>query len=153
MQELTETIAASVESIPVDRTTRRLSAEAQNMFWLYLLLVAAAELITSLLNTAVGMGAHLVVMLALLVHSTIGHSDQKRKLAPELTLAPMIRVLSLSTPLINFPQIDWYLIVSIPLLAATWVIIEQSGVKPGALGFSVGDLGLQIMLAGSGLGR
>ena len=40
-----------------------------------------------------------------------------------LTLAPLIRVLSLSLPLFRFPQAAWYPIVAIPLLLAAWVII------------------------------
>lgn len=75
-----------------------------------------------------------------------------RKLALALTLAPLIRLLSLSLPLTRFPQIAWYPIVAVPLFLAAWVVIRLLGISRQTLGLRVGSLPQQIMLIGGGLG-
>jgi membrane protease YdiL (CAAX protease family) len=73
-------------------------------------------------------------------------------LALALTLAPLIRLLSLSLPLIRFPQAAWYPIVAVPLLIAAWIVIRLLGVSRQDLGLRFGNLPLQLMLVGGGLG-
>ena len=48
----------------------------------------------------------------------MGRAEGERKLALALTLAPLIRILSLALPLARFPQAAWYPLVALPLLLA-----------------------------------
>jgi membrane protease YdiL (CAAX protease family) len=146
------TARAMGERTLVGSTTRPLSEPSRYLFWSYLSLVGAAELVTSVVNPVAGLVLHLFVMTVLLIHSALGRTMEERRLALSLTLAPLIRLLSLAMPLVNFPQIAWYPIVSIPLLAATWIIVRQTGVPGWAMGLRIGNPVLQLMLTGVGLG-
>jgi len=123
------------------------------LFWLYLGLVAGAELLTSLINPTVGMIAHMLLLVGLLVHSALGPVEEQ-KLSLALTLAPMIRLLSLSMPLIDFPKELWFPLVSVPLLLGTMIITRQIRMKRKALGLRVGNPLVQalIMVGGLALG-
>jgi membrane protease YdiL (CAAX protease family) len=134
------------------RNTRPLVEPSTYLFWSYLSLVGAAELVTSVFSPVAGLVTHLFVMAVLLVHAALGRSAEERKLALALTLAPMIRLLSLAMPLVSFPQIAWYPVVSIPLLTATWIIVRQTGVSRQAMGLRIGNPVLQLMVTGAGLG-
>jgi membrane protease YdiL (CAAX protease family) len=118
--------------------------------------VAGGELLTSLISPVVGVLFHTLLMMTLLVHGALGRNRGESRLTLGLSLAPMIRLLSLTLPLIKFPQEAWYPMVSVPLLAATWIIARQLGLPRQALGLrvrtSVGWAGPQLMFAGFGLG-
>jgi O-antigen/teichoic acid export membrane protein len=122
------------------------------LFWVYLLLVTLAELITSVFNPQAGLVLHALLLVGLLAHGALASRENERRLALALTLAPMIRLLSLSLPLARVPQSAWYPFVSIPLLLASWIIIRQVRVSREALGLRPGNLALQMMLVGGGLG-
>ena len=138
----------------------RLAQTTPWVFWMYLLMITAAELLTSLISPMIGLVSHIVLMVGLLVHAALGRTEEERKLALALVLAPMIRLLSLSLPLINFPQEAWYPMTSVPLLAATWIIVRQHNIRRQELGLRTGHasvssrarISLQLMIAGGGLG-
>ncbi len=134
------------------RPLPRLGGFSPQIFWLYLLLVTLAEMLTSLVSPTAGLIAHILLMAGLLVHGGIGRTESERRLALSLSLAPMIRLLSLSLPLINFPQQAWFPLVSVPLLVATWTIVRQSGIPRKALGLQMGKPLVQLAIAGLGLG-
>jgi membrane protease YdiL (CAAX protease family) len=121
------------------------------LFWLYLLLIATAELVTAIFSAEVGMIMHMLLMVALLIHSALGTSGAQRNLALALTLAPLIRLLSLGLPLARFPQVAWYPLVAAPLFCATWVICRQIKLSRLEIGLRVGNLSIQLLLMGGGL--
>ena len=122
------------------------------LLWGYLLLVAAAELATSVVQPQLGVALHALLLVVLLIHAAVDQPSPASKLALALTVAPLIRLLSLALPLTRFPQAAWYPIVAIPLLAATAIIIRMLGVPRQALGLRRGVPWHQLMLAGGGLG-
>ncbi len=122
------------------------------LFWVYLLLIAYAELFTAVANALYGMILHALLLVALLGHGTLGRHESERRLALALTLAPMIRMFSLAMPLTKFPQIAWYPLTAVPLLAATWLVVRQLGIPRRELGLSMGRVPLQLMIMLSGLG-
>src|SRR5262245_30322365 len=93
--------------------------------WGYLLLVAAAEIITAAVNYQAGLVLHALLLIGLTIHSALEHHEAYRRLILALTLAPLIRLLSLGLPLMRLPQLAWYPVVAVPLLMATWLIIRQ----------------------------
>jgi uncharacterized protein len=126
-------------------------SRAHWLFWVYLALVAVAEYITAAVEPRGGMLLHLLLLSALLVHATVGQSSERRKLALALMLAPLIRLLSLSLPLIHFPPIARYPIVAIPLLCGAWMICRQTEISRQDLGLRRGSLSLNLLLMGGGL--
>lgn len=132
--------------------TRSHSIAPEWLLWGFLILITAAELITSLVQPQAGLMLHAILLVGLLVYGASGEITGVRRLALALTLAPLIRVLSLSLPLIRFPQAAWYPIVAIPLLLSTWVIIRLLGVSRSDLGLQLGALPLQLMLMVGGFG-
>src|SRR5262245_46167178 len=122
------------------------------LLWGYLLLITVAEIVTSAVQPQLGMIIHALLLVGLTLHGATGQLTQERKLALALTLAPLIRLLSLALPLTRFPQVAWYPIVAIPLLIATWMVIRLLGLPRRELGLRAGHLPLQLMLVGGGLG-
>lgn len=122
------------------------------IFWIALGLIAVAEFLTFLVQAQIGLGLHVLVLLGLLVYAGVGRRDDERKLAFALILAPLIRLLSLSLPLTQLPQMAWYPVVSIPLLIATWLIIRQTNTSAQAVHFRPGCIWLQCLLALGGFG-
>lgn len=121
-------------------------------FWGYLLLITLGELLTSAVNSIVGLLFHVTLLLATLAYGALASSQAERRLALSLALAPLIRLLSLTLPLVDFPQQAWYPLVSVPLLIATFIIVRQTGVKRKEIGLTWGNVPLQLMLMGAGLG-
>jgi membrane protease YdiL (CAAX protease family) len=122
------------------------------LLWSYLLLITAAELVTAIVQPQLGLILHALLLVGLTLFGASGQLTTGRKLALALTLAPLIRLLSLALPLIRFPQVTWYPIVAIPLLIATWIVIRLLGLTRQALGLQLGHLPGQLLLMGGGLG-
>ncbi|HWQ14136.1 MAG TPA: CPBP family glutamic-type intramembrane protease [Roseiflexaceae bacterium] len=124
---------------------------ASLVLWGYLLLITLAEVLTAAISPHVGLTLHALLLVGLVLHGALAREVPWRNMVLALTLAPLIRLLSLSLPLTRLPQIAWYPIVSAPLLLAAWVVIRQIGVARRELGLTLGNLPLQLVLTGAGL--
>jgi hypothetical protein len=118
---------------------------------LYLLAISAAELVTALVSPLGGIGLHIVLLLALVIHASLAANHPYQKLYLALSLAPLTRLLSLSMPLADLPQIYWYGIIAIPLLIAIFVIAQRLNFRPREIGLSLGKLPLQIAIIPTGI--
>lgn len=104
---------------------------------LFIVLLATAEIIT-VLNTVHGMITHASIFVLLLVISVYMHGSQSpSSFYLSLTLAPLIRILSLSMPLIYFPKYTWYTIVGIPVLIAAIVLVKYQDLSPFDIGLTL----------------
>jgi membrane protease YdiL (CAAX protease family) len=117
----------------------------------YLVAIAGAELVTALVNPLGGIAMHIVIMLALIVHASLITRDLRRELYLTLALAPMIRLLSLSMPLGNFPQIYWYAIIAVPLSLAIYVVARRLGYTRWEIGINLNQWPFQILIALTGI--
>lgn len=115
-------------------------------FWLYFLAIALAELLTVYLEPLVGVVCHGIILVALLTQSAFAADSGRRNLTLGLSLVPLIRILSLSMPLVKLPQVLWYPIIYAPLLAATVVVIWIVRLRPKDVGLVRQNLSLQIFL-------
>jgi len=106
---------------------------------IYLLVITLAEMVTIFYMPVVGIGCYLLILVALLLHSALGFAGEYhyRQLFLSLALVPLVRIISLSMPLINIPQLWWYPIIYAPLLAAAFVAVRL-------LDYSLADVGLRI---------
>ena len=114
------------------------------LFWLYFIAITAAELLTVLVEIWAGLACHALILVAFIIQPVFIAEPQRRDLILGLSLIPLIRIISLSLPLIQLPQILWYPLIYIPLLAATIVVMRTVGLKPGQIGLIKNGLPLQI---------
>jgi membrane protease YdiL (CAAX protease family) len=116
----------------------------------YLPAIICAEVLT-VFFPMVGMACHIFLFVALIVHATLISRRPEYKLLLCLSLAPLVRILSLSMPLASFSQVYWYLIISIPLMAATVVVMRLLGFSYRKVGFSLGKARQQLLIAATGV--
>lgn len=103
----------------------------------YFAALFAAEFITVYVDTVLGLLFHAVLLSALILHGSRLSEQPIHLLLLSLTLAPIIRILSLAMPLNQFDRMNWYVVVGIPLLVSAWTSLR-------ALGFSRKDVGLTL---------
>ena len=95
----------------------------------YILLIVLAEVLTSFVNPSYGLLLHSLIMLSLLVVSSVTHGQSPVSgFYLSLSLAPLIRIISLSVPLASFPRYAWYIIVNVPVLVATVAMMRIRGI-------------------------
>lgn len=123
------------------------------LFWSvsYLIWVTLAESLFVFFNAQAGMVAHIVLMVVLFIHSSQAERQDVRRTVLALSLVPLIRIVSLALPLTSYPQVYWYLITAVPLLAATVVVMWDSGLSLADVGFSLRPLPVQLLVAPVGL--
>lgn len=67
-----------------------------------------------------------------------------------LSLVPLIRIISLSMPLVNIPQIWWYPIIYTPLMVAALVVVRLLGYRIGQVGMDLRYVLVQLSVGLSG---
>lgn len=120
------------ESFGVKSVKRELWA-----FVLFLAAIVMAEVTTSFYDPSYGLFFHSLILLSLLMLSAFWHgANPSSNLFLSLSLAPLIRILSLSLPLIYFPRYAWYTVTSVPVLAATLTMMRVQGLDLGDVGIT-----------------
>jgi hypothetical protein len=117
----------------------------------YLACVAVAEILVTFAEPRLGMLAHCALLLALLYHSSRVSGSRERAFLVCLAFAPLIRILSLSMPLTQFPVVYWYLFTSIPLFAAAWVAGRTLGYRWTELGLTWRGWPVQLAIGLTGV--
>ena len=119
---------------------------------IYLLAITAAELVTTVFVQPMwGIVCHAIVLVAVVMHSALAGDSRYRQLVFSLALVPLVRIISLGMPLVDIPQIWWYPIIYVPLLAAAIVVMRILGQRAREVGISFGPLPVQLAVALSGL--
>jgi membrane protease YdiL (CAAX protease family) len=118
----------------------------------YLVLLTLAEIITTYSESWVGLAFHGLVFMALLLHSSLWAQNSLQRFLLALSLAPLIRVLSLTLPLPSIPIVYWYVVVGVPLFLAAFVTARLVQVNGSMLGITGRNLPLQFLVALSGFG-
>lgn len=106
----------------------------------YLLAITTAEIVTVFLQPLWGIVAHIAILVTVIMRSARTADKPQRQLVLALALVPLTRIVSLSMPLVNIPQIWWYPIMYGPLAIAAVAIMR-------ILGYSRGDVGLNLSLS------
>jgi membrane protease YdiL (CAAX protease family) len=119
----------------------------------YLLVIAAAEVVTMFFHPLWGVIGHATIMATAIVRSARTSDSLEQRLILSLALVPLIRVidLSLSLSLIPIPAIGRFPIVYTPLLVASVVVVRTLGYKWSEVGLNFKSLPLQLGVASSGL--
>ncbi|MCL4294107.1 MAG: CPBP family intramembrane metalloprotease [Anaerolineae bacterium] len=119
--------------------------------WLYLVILATAEACTFLIEPRLGLILHGLVLILLMVNAVLRWEQPVRSLLLSLIFIPLIRILSLSLPLVNLPILYWYLIIAIPLLTATFMIAHTLRLGWSEMGLNLQGLPVQVLIAPLGL--
>jgi len=124
----------------------------------YLLGIIGAELASVVLPTInpnfVILGAVLygLLFIVMLIDAARLNRYFQGKLVLSLALVPLIRMLSLVLPLTQIPQIWWYPVIYLPLLAAVIAVAYILEYKPSDIGITLRSWPLQLPVAVLGLG-
>ncbi len=122
----------------------------------YLLAITLAELVTVITQTLVlwGIISYAVILAALILHSALAKDSTYRQFLLSMALVPLVRILSLSLPLVNIPRLWWEPIIYLPLLVAAVQVVRLLGWRLGEVGLNIKMPLVQIavMLSGFGLG-
>ncbi len=124
----------------------------QHVFWVLLLLITCGEMLIATPYPQAGIILHGFLLVGLLTFSGVAQRAEVRNLALALSLAPMIRLLSLALPLPLIPQMAWYPAVSILLMLSFWLITRSIGITRQQLNIRIGNVPLQLALSLVGLG-
>ena len=97
------------------------------VFASYLALITVAEVVTAFVDATYGLLAHSVILVSLLVLPTFWCGNPSGGLFLSLSLAPLIRILSLSLPLAYLPHYSWFLVASAPIFVAAFALMKVQG--------------------------
>ncbi len=116
----------------------------------YLVVITVAEVITVAIEPVWGIVCHIMVLVALILHSALAGKRAYQQLFLSLALVPLVRIISLSMPLANIPQIWWYPIVYAPLLVAALQVIRLLGFSLEQIGLNFKRISIQLAVALAG---
>jgi membrane protease YdiL (CAAX protease family) len=122
------------------------------VFIVYLFLLVLAEVVTSFLNPGYGLFVHSMLLVSLLIMSAFWNkSSNASNLFMCMSIAPLIRIFSLSLPLIYFPTYAWYLVAGVPMLIATVMVMRLQHLKLADVGLTVKKPALQLVITFTGI--
>ncbi len=119
---------------------------------IYLLAITTAEVVTIGIQPIWGIGCYVLILVAVLVHSAVIDKYSYQQLILSLALVPLVRIISLSLPLADIPQIWWYPIIYLPLLVAAIVAARILGYRREDIGVALKPFPVQLIIALTGLG-
>ncbi len=120
---------------------------------LYLLGLTLAEFLTAMSSPQVGLVLHGLLLVALFIQAGFSRRKYQYRFYLVLALAPLVRLMSLSMPLLQFEFTNWYMIIGLPLLLAGLIAMRLSGYAPQQVGLGLGrQWWLQALVALTGLG-
>ena len=122
----------------------------------YLLAIIIAEVLNITIGPVWGITCHIIVLIALIPHSALVRRQTHQQLLLSLALVPLVRIISLSMPLVNIPPIWWYPLIYTPLLVAAVMVVRVLNLRAKDIGLSVSfrllPLQLAVILSGFAIG-
>jgi len=117
---------------------------------IYFLMIAVAEIITAYFDPKTGIIIHGILMFAMFGHASFIYPTNKdlANLLMCIGLAPLIRIISLCTPLSSFSYIYWFLVLSIPLFSGILVVRAIQALSEDAIGlvFNIRKLHWEVII-------
>jgi membrane protease YdiL (CAAX protease family) len=117
----------------------------------YLLALAAAEGITSLVDPLAGLVIYAGLLIALFFYLAVQWERPQQRYLLGLAMVPLVRLVSLTLPLHRTPEIYWYAIIGIPLAASAVLIARNLDMSRRDVGLALSGIALQFPVALSGL--
>ena len=119
------------------------------LFFCFLIFVIIAEVVTSLVDAMYGLFLHSMILFSLITLSAVRQKSVSN-LYLCLSIAPLIRIFSLSLPLYYLPVYSWYIIAGLLMFLAATVVIRIQGLTLTDVGINFNQRKTQflIMLTG-----
>jgi membrane protease YdiL (CAAX protease family) len=117
----------------------------------YIIAIAVAEILGPLVGVVYSAVSHAFLILILLGHYGLAGKSSYRRIFPVLALAPLMRILSLTLPVKEVPQIYWYALIGLPLLAGIGLTARLLDLSKARLGMRIWSWPPQVLIALSGL--
>ena len=117
--------------------------------------LALAELVTAYANPLYGLSIHALLFATALALSTLrSPGNPASSLFLSLSLAPLVRIVSLSLPLAYFPPHTWHALAGALVLASaiTLMRVEGLGLRDAGITFSKPFIQIAVGAAGPALG-
>lgn len=112
----------------------------------YLVLLAVAEVLTALVEPRAGLVLHGLLLTGALLQSARWWDHPTHRFWLGVSLAPLIRLLSLSLPLRSLPMLSWYFVVSVPLFGAVFTLQRVLRISWDQMGIHGRGLPLQMLM-------
>ncbi|MCW3994538.1 MAG: CPBP family intramembrane metalloprotease [Candidatus Bathyarchaeota archaeon] len=134
-----------------ETATMKATRELQ-LFLFYLSFIVAAEVVTSFVDPSYGLFLHSTILVSLLTLAAVWYGKKPASgMLQSLSLAPLIRILSLSLPLSYFPQYTWYVVAGIPVLGAAIIMMRIQGLTMKDVGLTLRKPVTQVCIASTGI--
>ncbi len=95
----------------------------------YIALLTVAEMVTALIDPNLGLALHSLLLVSTLFIAAQWHAHPVSRLLIAIGFGPLIRILSLSLPLVGQSMAVWWAVVSLPLMIATYVAMQTLGLS------------------------
>lgn len=117
----------------------------------YLGLITLSELLTTYHDIRLGLILSSLIIFLLLLHSSMIHEDLIfSNVLRSMMILPMIRIIGLTVPLAQIEPLYWFIIISVPLFAATITFVKIQNITREDLGLVKGNIPVQLAIVASG---
>jgi membrane protease YdiL (CAAX protease family) len=121
--------------------------EESNLFpFIYLQLITLAEVLTTLRAHSLGLALHSLILCVLLFHGAFEQNLRYRRFYLSLSLAPLMRVLSLSLPLSGRPLVEWYFWIGLLVYVGIFFTMQITQISPRRVGLLLGKMPVQLLV-------
>ena len=144
-------VKSAMKNIEPKRYSVRSSKKEIVALILYFIAIAAAEISVTYVNMQMGLILEMVILFALLIHSSLHESYNFSTLLRSMMALPMIRIIGLSIPIMQIKPLYWFPIIAIPLFAASYTLIRAQNLTRKKIGLVLGNIPLQLIIALSGV--
>lgn len=118
----------------------------------YLALITVAEILTTYVSVVVGSGLHIVILVMLILHSaSFASGSPISQMLIATMIIPLIRLMSLTMPVILFETFYWYFIISIPLFISAYIVRRLLNLSLRRISFNFSRPGLQLVVVAFGI--
>lgn len=127
----------------------------QKVFSAYLLIIFGAEILT-LFKPFIGFILHSILLLVILVHGPLIHriDPKASKLLIAIVPVPLVRLVSITSPIIQFTILQWFLVIALILFSSIAYSVHRIGGDLSDYGFRLPGrehLRLELLIIPAGL--
>ena len=117
----------------------------------YLIALVVAELLTLYFQPIWGILFQLMIIISLITHSSLARSTKCSYLLQAMVLIPLLKIMSLSIPVMGLGPLYWLAFTILPVLVTCLFLIRSQNIRRSSVGLNLGSLPLQLGVGFSGL--
>lgn len=111
------------------RTKEWKFASSTISLWLYFVAILIAEALVVFIEPWAGLSCYWILLSYSIIQAVFTFDNKIHDFLLGLSLIPLIRIISISLPLIKVPQLFWFPIIYLPLLAASLATMRVLGLR------------------------